>query len=104
MAQHVELLNSGDWGSKKANRGVERAVSAIKKDFSKGLAYVRGSLRYTFEDWLTREYLKGGEKNSLVFSIKKKIHLDDSCSLDVYDLEIHYNVNSGKITHIYMVA
>lgn len=103
MAQHVELLNCGDCGSKIINKDVEHVVSSIKNDFAKGLSYIRGSFRYKSEDWLINEYLKGGEKNIVVFSTRKRMHFEDDKNLDVYVLEIHYNEKNKKITHIYVV-
>lgn len=105
MAQHIELLYNGDWGSKTLNEKIKRVVSGIKKDFSRGLTFIRGSLRYNFEEALTAEYKKFGEQDTLVFSTIRLTPIFPTGSVHprVF-LEIHYNVKKRKIEHIYFVA
>ncbi len=102
MAQHIELLGVKDFGDSRTNRDISRVISSIENDFSKGLSHVSGSLKYSHEDF-HKEYVKDGEKDTIVFLRKMKVYSGKENGSLPSVLEIHYDVTNKKIAHIYLV-
>ena len=93
MAQHIDIKNIEG----KRFREIEKG---ILKAFSKGLIFIKGSLRFETLDKMYKE-----NNEDLVFGVTYKIPYDKIiCRSDEGYFEIHYNLKLNKVNKIYLVA
>jgi len=94
MAQHIDIQNIN-------HRRFRQIENSIFKHFSKGLRYIKGSLR--FDENLNEGYKE--TPNELIFGIVYKIPFNEFVyKSDEGYFEIHFDKKEGKINKIYLVA
>lgn len=95
MAQHIQIYPNSK------NKAEEKIAASILNNFKRGLAYIKGSLKY---EQLSGIYSDSGIENELVFITKRSIPKGWIFGSTTGSFEVHYNNILKTVVKIYLVA